>query len=315
MKLARDVEGMQRLRDGRRVALTIGAFDGIHLGHQALLDALKSAAREQGLLSVVMSFEPTPKEFFSPQDAPARLTNFRERFELLRATGIDVFFCPRFDTAMASISVERFIHELLVDGLGVKHLIIGDDFRFGHRAAGTVDDLKKAATPSDFLVERIDSVVDTGDRVSSTRIRRLLADGSLQSTATLLGRPFSLSGRVIHGQKLGRTLGYPTANIALGRRTSPVSGVFAVRVDGIDEATYDGVASIGTRPTVDGQGVLLEVFVFDYSGDLYGRRLSVTLVSKLRDEVKFDDLDALTEQMNQDAEDARVVLSTGTLQR
>ncbi|MEL7024400.1 MAG: bifunctional riboflavin kinase/FAD synthetase [Pseudomonadota bacterium] len=313
MNLARNVSSAKVLRDGRRVALTIGAFDGIHLGHQALLAAVRRAAAAQNLLSVVMSFEPTPKEFFALHDAPARLTNFRERFHLLRQADIDLFFCPRFDRAMAGISVDRFIEELLVRGLGVSHLIIGDDFRFGHRAAGTVDDLQRASRAADFAVERIDSVIAADDRVSSTRIRRLLADGSLADAAQLLGRPFALSGRVIHGQKLGRTLGYPTANIALQRKKSPVTGIFAVRVEGIDRSTYDGVASIGTRPTVDGEGVLLEVFVFDFSGDLYGRRLSVTLVAKLRDEVRFDGLDALTAQMDRDAEDARRILSTGTL--
>lgn len=314
MRLARDLEAIQRLRRARRVALTIGAFDGLHLGHYALLDRVLDVARERDLKPVVMSFEPTPKEFFMGDNAPARLTRFRERFVLLREAGIELFYCPRFDRTMADIAVQDFIEQHLVGGLDVAHLVIGDDFRFGQRAAGSVVDLKQAGGKFDFTVEQMGSVVVAGERASSTRIRGALASGDLELTRTLLGREYRLSGRVIYGQQLGRTLGYPTANIALGRRISPVSGIFAVRIAGIDPSRLlDGVASIGTRPTVNGVGVLLEVHVFDFAGSLYGKRLEVTLHRRLRDELKFDSLEALTEQMHCDAADARSALAAGTL--
>jgi len=315
MKLCRDISSMRAFRDGRRVALTIGAFDGVHLGHQALLNRVSELAAEQALLPVAMSFEPTPKEFFSEGEAPARLTRFRERFELMRQASMAAFFCARFTRRMAEISVDEFVESLLVEALGVSRLVIGDDFRFGHLAAGSVADLRAAGERLDFSVEQVPSVEVSGMRASSTCIREALARGDLQLANQLLGRSFRLSGKVIRGKQLGRTLGYPTANIALHRRTSPVQGIFAVRIDGIDERTYEGVASIGTRPTVAGVGVLLEVFVFEFSGDLYGKRLDVEHVKKLRDELKFDSLDALTEQMDQDAADARAALAAGTLSR
>lgn len=290
-------------------AVTIGGFDGIHIGHQALIARVREAARELEVPSVVVSFEPLPKEYFARDAAPARLTRFRERYAALQALGVDAFFCPRFDAGMASISVEGFINDLLVGALNVRHLVIGDDFRFGHKAAGGIDDLRAAGETHDFALEQVDSVFLDDVRVSSTRVRSALAAGEMSWVRRALGRPYCLSGKVIKGQQLGRTLGYPTANLRLHRRTSPVSGIFAVRVAGVDEGWRDGVASIGTRPTVNGVGVLLEVNVFDYSGDLYGRRLEVELVEKLRDEVRFDDLDALVEQMHADAAAARRVLA------
>ncbi|MEM6817244.1 MAG: bifunctional riboflavin kinase/FAD synthetase [Pseudomonadota bacterium] len=313
MRLCRDISSMRAFRNGRRVVLTIGAFDGVHLGHKALLTRVVELATSENLMPVAMSFEPTPKEFFSKGEAPARLTRFRERYELMRQEGMAAFFCARFNKRMAEISVDGFVQSLLVEGLGISRLVIGDDFRFGHRAAGSVADLRAAGDRFGFSVEQIPSVEVLGVRASSTRIREALAEGELELATRLLGRSFRLSGKVIRGQQLGRALGYPTANIALHRRTSPVQGIFAVRIDGIDEQTYDGVASIGTRPTVAGEGVLLEVFVFDFSGDLYGKRLDVELVKKLRDELKFDSLDALTVQMDKDAADARAALAAVTL--
>ena len=312
MRLVRDADALSRWRAGRPVALTIGAFDGIHLGHQALLASVMETAEAQALVPMVMTFEPTPKEYFA-SSPPARLTRFRERFELMREAGLAACFCPRFGREMAEISPQRFISELLVDAAGIRHLVIGDDFRFGYRAEGGVGDLLEAATRFDFGVEQVGSVFVGADRVSSTRIRAALANGDLAQAERCLGRPFTLSGKVIRGQQLGRTLGYPTANIALHRQTSPVSGIYAVRIAGIGNERRDGVASIGTRPTVDGQGVLLEVYVFDYAGDLYGRRLEVTLVAHLRDEERFDSLDALTVQMRRDEDNARAALAA-TLQ-
>ncbi|MEL6870135.1 MAG: bifunctional riboflavin kinase/FAD synthetase [Pseudomonadota bacterium] len=306
MKCLRHPDAIKRWRVGRPSVLTIGAYDGVHVGHQALLAEVGARARQTDALPIVMSFEPTPKEFFAGAQAPARITNFRERAMLFEQHGMGAFFCPRFDARMAAISVQTFIDDLLIDALGTRHLVIGDDFRFGQNAAGGVDDLRSAG----FDVEQLGSVLQTGERVSSTAVRLALASGDMASVRRALGRTYELCGRVIRGQQLGRTLGYPTANIALHRRVSPVSGIFAVRVAGIaGSETCNGVASIGTRPTVGGEGVLLEVFVFDFSGDLYGQRLRVELVEKIRDEAHFDSLEALTEQMDDDSVRARRILA------
>lgn len=309
MFCARYPDAMRRHLGDEGAVVTIGGFDGIHIGHQALVARVAAASARLGVPGVVMSFEPLPKEFFAPEAAPARLTRFRERFGLLDALGVDGFFCPRFDADMAAIGVDAFIDELLVGALGVRHLVIGDDFRFGHRAAGGVDDLVAAGARHGFDVEQIGSVFLDDVRVSSTRVRQALADGDMTWVRRALDRTYALTGRVVAGEKLGRTLGYPTANLRLHRRTSPVSGIFAVRVAGVGDGWRDGVASIGTRPTVDGVGVLLEVHVFDFSGDLYGLRLEVELVEKLREEARFDSLDALVEQMHRDADAARRVLA------
>lgn len=309
MKCVRYPTAMKAFLGGRRSVVTIGAYDGIHKGHQALLRAVQAHATEQGAVPVVMSFEPTPKEFFAANNAPARLTNFRERALLFDQAGMQVFFCLRFSADMASISVDQFIDGLLVDTLNTRHLVIGDDFRFGQKAAGGVSDLIKAGKQHGFSVEQIDSISVGDIRASSTAIRQALALGEMGEVRRALGRPYTLSGKVIKGQQLGRTLGYPTANIALHRRVSPVSGIFAVRVSGAADSTQTGVASIGTRPTVDGQGVLLEVHLFDFDGDLYGKRLEVELVEKIREEIRFDDLDTLTAQMHDDAAQARKILS------
>ncbi|MEM7452671.1 MAG: bifunctional riboflavin kinase/FAD synthetase [Pseudomonadota bacterium] len=290
-------------------AVTIGGFDGIHTGHQALIARVREAAYRLGVPAVVMSFEPLPKEYFARDTAPARLTRFRERFVVLDELGVDAFFCPRFDAQLAAIPVQGFVDDLLMGALGLRHLVIGDDFRFGHRAAGGVDDLRRAGAQHGFELEQVGSVFLDDVRVSSTRVREALARGDMDWVRRALDRPYCLTGKVIEGQQLGRTLGYPTANLRLHRRTSPVSGIFAVRVAGIGDGGRDGVASIGTRPTVDGVGVLLEVHVFDFAGDLYGRRLEVELVEKLRDEERFDNLDALVEQMNADAAAARAALA------
>ncbi|MEL6447804.1 MAG: bifunctional riboflavin kinase/FAD synthetase [Pseudomonadota bacterium] len=309
MFFARTARAMRAYLGASGAAVTIGGFDGIHIGHQALIARVREAADQLGVPAVVMSFEPLPKEYFARDVAPARLTRFRERFVVLDELGIDAFFCPRFDAKLAAIPVQRFIDDLLIDALGLRHLVIGDDFRFGHRAAGGVDDLRRAGPEHGFELEQVGSVFLGDVRVSSTRVREALARGDMNWVRRALDRPYCLTGKVIEGEQLGRTLGYPTANLRLHRRTSPVSGIFAVRVAGVGEGWRDGVASIGTRPTVDGVGVLLEVHVFDFAGDLYGRRLKVELVEKLRDEERFDNLDALVEQMNADAAAARVALA------
>lgn len=293
----------------RGSVVTIGAFDGLHLGHQAILDRVRDVAVGRGLVSVLMSFEPTPKEFFSPREAPARLMRFREKYLALAELGIDVFFCPRFDRSMAAVEPHPFAETLLTKTLAARHIVIGDDFRYARQRSGTVEVLRESGKRLGFEVEQVTSVVKHGSRVSSTIIRDALQRGDLRRAESLLGRPYSMSGRVIEGKRLGRTLGYPTANIAIHRRESPVQGIFAVRLRGIDQRVYDGVASIGTRPTLDNGNVLLEVHVFDFDAEIYGAYVNVEFLARLRDEEKFETVEALVRQMQRDAENARRILA------
>ncbi len=288
---------------------TIGTFDGVHLGHRRILERVLAEAEKRSLPSVVISFEPTPREFFSSGQPPARLTRFREKFAEFKKLGIDWFFCPPFDSAMESLAPSEFISRLLVDTLHVRHLVIGDDFVFGRNRGGTVVDLQRAGSDSGFVVEQADTVVVNADRVSSTLIRRLLAAGDLAAATTLLGRHYSMTGRVVGGRKLGKKLGFPTANVNLNRRASPIAGIFAVRVERPGVGLLNGVASLGTRPTVGGSKELLEVHIFDFDQEIYGEYIRVDFVEKLRDEVKFPDLDSLTAQMHRDAAEARTILA------
>lgn len=311
MQLVRNTSSFPHARVADGCALTIGAFDGLHLGHRRLLDGTQQAARELSVPSVVMSFEPTPKEFFAADRPPARLTRFREKFEGLRDAGIDLFFCPRFDTAMRDMDAASFIRRLLVHTLNVRKLVVGDDFRFARRREGDMAMLRTAAAALGFSIEQVPSVVVDGERVSSTAIRDALQQGELDRAARLLGRPYRMSGRVIRGEKLGRSLGYPTANVELQRRQCAVSGIFAVRVHGIaDGQPLDAVASVGSRPTFGGLKPLLEVHVFDFDGDLYGRYIHVDFVRQLRDQITFDSADALVEQMHIDSRKAREILAS-----
>ena len=294
---------------------TIGAFDGLHLGHRRILKRLLSVADESQLPSLVFSFEPTPKEFFSRGTPPARLMSFREKFEALHELNIDAFFCPVFDQAMAQMEPDVFISELLIGFLGVKHVIVGDDFRFARQRAGHVGHLEEQGRANGFGVEQVASVIepDSGQRVSSTVVRQALTSGDLEQARHLLGRYYRMSGKVVEGQRLGRELGMPTANVKLNRQQSPLQGIFAVRVLGLaagsgNDTGLDAVASIGTRPTIGGTEPLLEVHIFDFDQDIYGAHLQVEFVAKLRDEVRFDNLDALKEQMFKDADEARVLL-------
>ncbi|MEM9402844.1 MAG: bifunctional riboflavin kinase/FAD synthetase [Pseudomonadota bacterium] len=289
--------------------VTIGAYDGLHLGHRQLLHRVIDTARSRVLPSVVMSFEPTPKEFFSVDSPPARLMRFREKFLALQAADIDVFFCPIFDEAMRDISAADFIRRILVHGLQARHLVIGDDFRFARRREGNLDQLERAGAALDYSVERVPSVVVDETRVSSTAIRNALADGDDELATRLLGRPYRMSGRVVGGEQLGRELGYPTANVDLRRRQSAVMGIYAVRVYGLDGRVLDGVASVGSRPTFGGVRPLLEVNIFDFDEDIYGRFIEVEFIRRLRTQIKFDSADALIEQMHQDADNARAVLA------
>ena len=256
-----------------------------------------------------MSFEPTPKEFFAGDKPPARLMRFREKFDALSQCGVDIFFCPRFDSTMRDIDAPTFVRRLLVHTMNVRELIIGDDFRFARRREGNVETLERAGAALNFSVAQAPSVIVGSERVSSTAIRDALWSGDMQRAERLLGKPYRMSGRVIPGQKLGRDLGYPTANVNLQRRQSAVMGIFAVRVSGISDAPLDGVASVGTRPTFDGVKPLLEVHIFDFDEDVYGRYIHVDFIARLREERKFDSADALIEQMHIDSRQAREILA------
>lgn len=305
--IRRPTEGIHALSAG--CVATIGVFDGVHRGHQQILGQVVAEAGRRGLPALVFSFEPMPGEYFSPQRPPARLTRLREKAMLMQELGVDWLFCPPFDARMEAMTPAQFIEQLLVRSLHVHHLIVGDDFRFGRQREGTLQVLREAGRQSGFSVEQLGSVTDAGRRVSSTAVRQALADGEMKLARQLLGRWYSMSGRVVHGRRLGRRLGMPTANIAVGRRCSPVSGVFAVRVGGVGDGFLPAVASLGTRPTVGGGAPVLEVHLFDVDEDLYGRILEVQFVARLRDELKFPDLPSLQRQMHQDAQAARQALA------
>ena len=289
-------------------AVTVGSFDGLHLGHQALLGRLIQRAEAAGVPAVMVTFEPLPREFLQPKDPPARLTSLRERWRLLGALPLDYLCVLRFDEALRNLSADEFAR-LLARGLNARTVVVGHDFRFGRQGAATAEVLSAAGRKLGFEVEVLDAVKLAGERVSSSGVRAALAAGDFARAADWLGRPWSMRGRVLGGERLGRKLGFPTANLALERRRSPVAGVFAVRVQGIGAAALPGVASLGTRPTVNGTQALLETHVFDFEGDLYGREIAVEFVAKLRDEVRFDSLEALTAQMHRDAAAARRALA------
>lgn len=287
-------------------AVTIGNFDGLHRGHQAMLARLKEAADARALPSCVLTFEPHPREFFDPARAPARLSSLREKSELIAAAGIDRLHVCRFDRRFASLGPAEFIERVLVATLGTRWLLVGDDFRFGAKRAGDFALLKEAGASHGFEVESLPTVVVEGKRASSTAVREALAAGDMQHAAELLGRPYSISGHVMHGDKLGRQIGFPTANIQLQHNRPPLSGIFAVEVYGLNGAPLQGVASLGTRPTVHENGKpTLEVFIFDFRDDLYGRRLRVDFLKKLRDEEKYPDLDSLIAQIGRDVKNAK----------
>ncbi|HSN72660.1 MAG TPA: bifunctional riboflavin kinase/FAD synthetase [Steroidobacteraceae bacterium] len=305
------VRGLYNVRSHHRPCVaTIGNFDGVHLGHQRMLEALRHRAAALDLPGTVISFEPTPREYFAGTAAPPRLTRFREKFEALANYGVDRFVCLRFDSRMRSIGALAFIDEVLVGQLGVRALVVGHDFRFAHQREGTVELLQAVGPERGFEVEVVEPFEYGGERVSSSRVRAALAAGDLAEAARLLGRPYRITGRVAAGLKLGRRLGFPTANLRLHRRASPLGGVFAVRVQGGGLTNAPGVASLGTRPTVNGKEPLLEVHVFDFDGDLYRARLDVDFVSRLREERWFPSIDALVEQMRHDALEARRTLES-----
>ncbi len=291
---------------------TIGSYDGLHLGHRKLLERVLGISRDERLPSIVMSFEPTPKEFFAADRPPARLMRFREKFDALAAAGVDIFFCPPFDRRMRSLTADTFVRQLLIQAMNVRHLVIGDDFRFAARREGTVEHLHRSAGALGFELHQVPSVVIDGERVSSTAIRKALWTGDLRTAAKLLGRHYSMSGKVVRGDNLGRKLGFPTANVDLRRRQSPVMGIFAARVRGLAAEPLDAVASVGTRPTFGGQTPLLEVHIFDFDQQIYGRYIHVDFIARLRSEQKFPDEQALIAQMHRDAARAKEALNEET---
>lgn len=304
------IRGLHNLRPAHRGCVaTIGNFDGLHLGHRAVVDQVLALARARDCPAVVTIFEPQPREFFQPQEAPARLTRLREKCEILAGWGVDRVLCTRFDTALAAHEPLEFVERLLVQGLGVRALVVGDDFRFGRRRAGTVGLLREIGPPRGFDVLHAETFAVGGARVSSTRVREALARGDFAEVRRLLGREFSLSGRVGHGEKRGRTIGYPTANLDLHRRAVPLAGIFAVRVHGLGPRPVDGVAYVGTRPIVNGVKPLLEVHLFDWVGDCYGRHLRVDVLAKVRDEMTFTSFDEMRVQIDRDSERARGLLA------
>lgn len=292
--------------------VTIGAYDGLHLGHVALLERVRAASSSLRIPSVVMSFEPTPKEFFSAKSPPARLMRFREKYESLSGAGIDLFFCPRFDARTRDISVADFVRRILVHGLSARHVVVGDDFRFACRREGTFEHLVAAGLALGYTVQQVPSVVVEGIRVSSTAIREALWSGELGRAAALLGRPYRMSGRVVRGENLGRSLGYPTANVDLRRRQSAVMGIFAVRVRGLPGEPIDAVASVGDRPTFGGAKPILEVHLFDFDEDIYGKYIHVDFIARLRGQEKYERVEDLVAQMHLDADNARSILAANT---
>jgi riboflavin kinase/FMN adenylyltransferase len=274
-----------------------------------MIRVLRERAREHGLPAVVLSFEPTPREYLKRDAPPARLTRFRERFDALAGCGVDRFVCLRFDERMRQMSPEEFVDRVLVQALGIRHIVVGHDFRFARGSAGSVETLRAMGPANGFGVTEVPPYEVDGVRVSSSLVRQVLEAGDMQSAAKYLGRPYRITGKVIAGQRLGRKLGYPTANLRLHRRATPIAGIFAVRVSGAGLTNAPGVASLGTRPAVNGKELLLEAHVFDFDGDLYRRYVHVDFIARLRDELWFPSMDALVEQMHKDAAQARSILA------
>ncbi|WP_034949312.1 bifunctional riboflavin kinase/FAD synthetase [Erwinia oleae] len=307
------IRGIHNLREQHRgCVLTIGNFDGVHRGHQALLARLCEEGRRRNLPVMVMLFEPQPLELFAAGNAPVRLTRLREKLRYLSEAGVDTVLCIRFDRRFAEIDAQSFVNDLLVDKLGVKFLAVGDDFRFGAGRKGDFLLLQEAGAAHGMDVISTQTFCNDGKRISSTAIRQALADDNLELAASLLGHPFSISGRVVHGDALGRTIGFPTANLPLKRYASPVKGVYAVEVRGIASHPLPGVANIGTRPTVAGMRQQLEVHLLDVAIDLYGRHIEVVLREKIRNEQRFASLDALKEQIAKDVVSARTFFGLKT---
>lgn len=291
----------------KNCVLTIGNFDGVHIGHQFVLNKLKQVAKEYQVPSAVMIFEPQPQEVFLQEKAAARVLTFREKYEKLKNMGVDRLICIRFNPKFAAMTAEQFVEDLLVAKLGVRHLIVGDDFRFGAKRAGNYELLQQEAIKLGFSVDDSQTFKYSNHRASSTEVRRYLSDSGFESVKELLGQPFYFQGRVIHGDKNGRQFGFPTANIAVKRRVLPIRGVFAVKAI-LAEKTLFGVANIGNKPTLAGVKPVLEVHLFDFNQDIYGQRLIIEPLFKIRDEQKFNSIDELIQQIHADVATAKAEL-------
>lgn len=302
MELIRGIHNIRTQHQG--CVLTIGNFDGVHLGHAEVIKGLLADAKLHNLPSTVMLFEPQPQEFFAKDNAPARLTRLRDKLRLLKQLGVQRVICISFNQQFANMEAEQFVSDILVKKLGVKALTVGDDFCFGKQRRGDFDLLSSMGKSLGMLVKSTASYRRLNDRVSSTLIRRALAAGKLQEAKQMLGHGYTISGRVIHGWKKGRELGFRTANVALKRQVCPVHGVFAVKVKIADSEIY-GVANVGNKPTLNGTRALLEVHLFDFAQDIYGQFIHVELVEKLRDEQKFESLTQLTAQIATDVSAAK----------
>jgi len=309
MQVIRDNPDTQLLESS---VVTIGNFDGLHFGHQELIRRCQLLA--DGIRPcAVISFEPLPHAWFSPDTAPARLMSVRQKLDYLAEKGVDLVWLMRFNQDLASMTAEEFVQSVLVKTLAVSHVVVGEDFRYGKGRQGDIDSLRRSGDKLGFEVHTVPMLDVDGVRASSTNIRKFLATGEFEKAKRLLGRPFRMSGRVIRGRQLGRELGYPTANLRLSVTPSPLSGIFAIRARWSDHAGqnggwHDGVANLGTRPAVAGVGFLVEAHIFDFDGNLYGRRMEIEFVKKLRDEANFKDLDDLVAQMREDEHQARVCL-------
>lgn len=305
------IRGLHNLRDRHRAcALTIGNFDGVHLGHQAILTRLVEKARELDVDACIMSFEPLPQEYFAPDQAPSRLTRLREKFIALEGTGIDQFLCIKFNHWLAELTAEEFIQHVLVEQLHVRYLVVGDDFRFGKDRVGDFEMLYATGKKHGFEVVNSHSHCLDDERISSTRIRQALADDQLELAEKMLGHTYQICGRVAHGDKRGRTIGFPTANIKLLRHATPMNGVYAVTMTGIDNRVIEGVANLGNRPTVDGHHLQLEVHLFDFDKNIYGKQVCVQFKHKLRNEQRFESFEALKQQIVIDSEQAKAFFAS-----
>jgi len=309
MELIRGLHNLKPRHHG--CVATIGNFDGVHLGHQAVIGQLAVKSGDLGVPTTVITFEPQPREYFTHGQTPARLTRLREKLQALRRYAVDRVLVLRFDARLADMEAEEFIDRILIDGLGVRYLVVGDDFRFGHRRAGDFAMLQRAGKAHGFQVVNLHTFSIDGERVSSTRIRDALAEGNLAAAEKLLGRPYRMSGRVARGDQRGRTIGFPTANLHLHRKKVPLSGVFAVELFGLEREPVQGVANVGTRPTVDGTRTLLEVHLFDFDRDIYGRYVDVDFLHGIRDEMRFESFDALKAQIARDVDAARRYFAGG----
>lgn len=303
------IRGLKNWSDLPGTVVTIGNFDGVHLGHQSMFASTVAKARELDLPATVISFEPLPHEYFAPQNAPLRLHGLRDKVNSIASALADRLLLLHFDQQLASLKAEDFVTQILVDKLHMRHLVVGDDFRFGHQRSGNFQTLQKLAATSDFSVEQSQTCVHEHERVSSTRVRAALQAGDLSLAKMLLGRSYRISGRVVHGEKVGRQLGFPTANVFLGKHNPPLRGVFAVSATHSESGQqYPAVANLGERPTIGGRRLLLEVHALDASPEWYGDHLAIDFIQQLREEKRFDSLDELKAQIARDSDEARALL-------